>query len=74
MVTRIIQIIRKQGLGFLRSRGTNKGQSANDQGGTRVDFAQGREDERRAQMSTEDRAWEAASLQRNQDAQGPQHS
>ncbi len=73
MVTRIIQTIRTQGLGLLRSRGTRKGQSAADPDGTRTDFAQGREDDRHAHMSAEDRAWEAASLQRNRDAQERQN-
>ncbi|MDP9356690.1 MAG: hypothetical protein M3R02_15660 [Chloroflexota bacterium] len=73
MVSRIIQTIRTQGLGLLRSRGQRQGQSAADPEGTRADFAQGREDERQAHMSAEDRAWEAASLQRNRDAQERQN-
>ena len=73
MFNGILQTFRKQGLGFLRSRGNSKGQNADGQGGTSADFAQGREDERQAHMSTEDRAWEAASLQRDRDAQERQH-
>ncbi len=71
MFNGLMQTFRKQGLGFLRSRG--KGQNTDDQGGTSTDFAQGREDERQAHMSTEDRAWEAASLQRNRDAEERQN-
>ncbi len=69
MFNGLMQTFRKQGLRFLRSRSNSKGQNADGQGGTSTDFAQGREDDRHAHMSAEDRAWEVASLQRNRDAQ-----
>ncbi len=72
MFNGIMQTIRKQGLGYLRSRG--KGRDATTgTGGASQDFVQGREDDRHARMSAEDRAWEAASLQRNRDAQERQN-
>lgn len=73
MFNGLMQTFRKQGLGFLRSRGNSKGQNADGQGGASTDFVQGREDERQAHMSAEDRAWEAASLQRNREAQERQN-
>ena len=71
MFNGLMQTIRKQGLGYLRSRG--KGRAAQGPGSGSQDFVQGREDERQARMSVEDRAWEGASLQRNRDAQERQN-
>jgi len=59
------------GVGFLRfRRSVNDTSRDNPQGGARAhgDFAQDREDARLADMSEEDRTWQAASLQRNRDA------
>ena len=69
MFNGLMQTIRKQGLGYLRSRAKGKGRAADGPGSGSQDFVQGREDDRHARMSAEDRAWEAASLQRNRDAQ-----
>lgn len=71
MFNGLMQTIRKQGLGYLRSRG--KGQAAAGSSSGSQDFVQGREDERQGRMSAEDRAWEAASLQRNRDSQERQN-
>ena len=57
---------------YLRSRRSGNGRSGDDRGsgaGAPSDYRQDREDTRRAHMSEADRAWEEASLQRNQEAQ-----
>ena len=72
MFNGLMQTIRKQGLGYLRSRG--KGRTVQGPGNVSQDFEQGRDDDRHARMSAEDRAWEAASLQRNRDTQERQNS
>ena len=60
------------GIQYVRSRRSGNGRSGADRGsdaGAPSDYRQDREDARRANMSETDRAWEAASLQRNQEAQ-----
>ena len=60
------------GVQYLRHRRTGKGRiGADPQTGASVPraYKQEREDVRHAHMTAEDRAWEAASLQRNRETQ-----
>ena len=60
------------GILYLRSRANATSGSRNDRqdgASTRRDFVGEREDARLAHMSEEDRTWQAASLQRNREAE-----
>ncbi len=66
-----IVVLALLGFAFVRSRRSGSGSSnieTNSAAPSR-NYPQEREDNRVSQMSEEDRAWEAASLQKNRDAQ-----